>query len=142
MTEAELRYWIGFNLVKGIGPAKVRRLLEYFGDLTTAWSARAEELRLAGLDRRSLENLIAARAGVDLDLALKRVQQAGIQVLTWEDDEYPRNLLNIAQPPPVLYVKGKLNPTDEWAVALVGTRHASAYGREVARHLASGLAAS
>jgi len=138
----ELRYWIGFNLVKGIGPAKVRRLLDHFGDLATAWSARAEELRLAGLDRRSLENLVAARAGIDLDLALKRVEQAGIQVLTWDDAEYPRNLLNIAQPPPVLYVKGKLNPADEWAVAMVGTRHASAYGREVARDLATGLAAS
>jgi len=142
MTEAELRYWIGFNLVKGIGPAKVRRLLEYFGDLATAWSARIEELQSAGLDRRSVENLIAARAGVDLDLALKRVERAGIQVLTWADAEYPRNLLNIAQPPPVLYVKGKLNPADEWAVAMVGTRHASAYGREVARNLGAGLAAS
>jgi DNA processing protein len=63
-------------------------------------------------------------------------------VLTWEPLDYPRNLLNIAQPPPVLYVKGKLTPADEWAVALVGTRRASAYGREVARELAAALAAS
>jgi DNA processing protein len=138
----ELRYWIGFNLVKGIGPAKVRRLLDHFGDLEAAWSAAPEELRASGLDRRALESLIAVRAGVDLDLILRRVEQLGLQVLTWDSPDYPRNLLSIAQSPPVLYVKGTLTPADEWAVAMVGTRHASAYGREVARELAAQLAAS
>jgi len=138
----DLRYWIGFNLVRGIGPAKVRRLLDYFGDLRAAWSAAPEELRAADLDRRSLESLLAARAGVDLDQALKRVEQLGAQVLTWESEDYPRNLRNIPQPPPVLYVKGTLIPADEWAIAVVGTRRASAYGREVTRELAGQLAAS
>ncbi|HLE30867.1 MAG TPA: DNA-processing protein DprA [Anaerolineales bacterium] len=139
---ADLRYWIGFNLVKGIGPTKVRALLEHFGDLRSAWTAAPDELRAAGLDRRSLESLLAARTGMDLDLALKRVERAGVQVLTWESEGYPRNLLNIAQPPPVLYVRGTLTPADEWAMAMVGTRRASAYGREVARELARQLAAS
>ena len=140
--DVELRYWIGFNHVKGIGPAKVRRLLDHFGDLEAAWSAAPEELRASGLDRRSLDNLLAVRAGVDLDLILRRIEQMGLQVLTWDSPDYPRNLLSIAQPPPVLYVKGALTPADEWAVAVVGTRHASAYGREVARELAARLAAS
>ena len=48
----DLRYWIGFNLVKGIGPARVRRLLDYFGDLALAWQAAPEALSQAGLDRR------------------------------------------------------------------------------------------
>lgn len=138
----ELRYWIGFNLVKGIGPAKVRRLLDYFGDLAAAWSAEPDELHACGLDRRALESLLAVRAGVDLDLILRRIEQLGLQVLTWDSPDYPRNLLSIAQPPPVLYVKGALTPADEWAVAMVGTRRATAYGREVARELAARLAAS
>ncbi len=138
----ELRYWIGFNLVRGIGPAKVRRLLDHFGDLEAAWSAAPEALREAGLDRRALDNLLAVRAGVDLDHILHRLEQLGVQVLTWESPDYPRNLLSIAQPPPVLYVRGTLTPADEWAVAMVGTRQASAYGREVARDLAQSLAAS
>jgi DNA processing protein len=138
----ELRCWIGFNLVKGIGPARVRRLLDHFGDLETAWAAEPDELRAAGLDRRSLDNLLAVRAGVDLDLVLRRIEQLGIQVLTWESPDYPRNLLSIPQPPPVLYVKGTLTPADEWAVAMVGTRRASPYGREVARELATRLAAN
>ena len=138
----ELRYWIGFNLVKGIGPAKVRRLLDHFGDLAVAWSAGADELRAAGLDQRSLESLLAARSGIDLDNVLQRVEAMGVQVLTWESPEYPRNLISIEHPPPVLYVRGTLTPADEWAVAMVGTRRATAYGREAARELASGLAAN
>ncbi|MGH2522161.1 MAG: DNA-processing protein DprA [Anaerolineales bacterium] len=138
----DLRYWIGFNLVRGIGPAKIRRLLDHFGDLALAWSAVPGDLHEAGLDRRSLENLVAARSAVDLDRVLQRIEQLGVHVLTWDAPDYPRNLLNIPQSPPVLYVKGSLIPADEWAVALVGTRRASSYGRETARDLASSLAAS
>jgi DNA processing protein len=138
----ELRYWIGFNLVKGIGPAKVRRLIDHFGDLAAAWEAGPDELSAAGLDRRALDNLLAVRAGVDLDRVLHRLEQMGARALTWDSPDYPRNLLSIAQPPPVLYVKGTLTPADEWAVAMVGTRRASAYGREVTRELGAALAAS
>lgn len=136
------RYWIGFNLVKGIGPARVRRLLDFFGGLREAWEATPDELSAAGLDARSLESLLTARGHINLDRILQRVDQLGLAVLTWESPEYPANLLNIAQPPPVLYVKGELTQADEWAVALVGTRRASAYGRQAAQELASGLAAN
>ena len=128
-------------MVKGIGPARVRRLLDHFGDLALAWQATPDDLRAAGLDRRSAEALLAARQGIDLDLVLQRLEQVGVTVLTWESPDYPVNLLNIAQPPPVLYVRGQLTSADEWAVALVGTRQASAYGRDVAHELAAALAA-
>src|SRR5512136_104565 len=118
-------------MVKGIGPVRVRRLLDHFGDLAEAWHAAPDDLRAAGLDRRSCEGLVAARQGIDLDQVLERLEQAGVNVLTWESPDYPTNLRNIAQPPPVLYVRGKLIPGDEWAVGVVGTRRASSYGREV-----------
>jgi DNA processing protein len=137
-----LQSWIGFNLVKGIGPAKVRRLLDFFGNIDTAWAAPIDALRDAGLDRRSIEALVEVRNGPLLEQALARIEKAGVQVLHWEHPDYPRNLLNIAAPPPVLYVLGQLGPADEWAVGLVGTRHPSPYGKEVARELSTGLAAS
>jgi DNA processing protein len=62
--------------------------------------------------------------------------------LTWDSPEYPAALRNIADPPPVLYVRGQLLPRDEWALAVVGTRRATVYGREVTRSLVRGLAAS
>ena len=136
------RYWIGFNRVKGIGAVKVQRLLDAFGSLEAAWYARPDQLRDAGLDRKAIEALVDARQKTDLDAELARLLRSGAHALTWDDPDYPASLRNIAQPPPVLYVCGTLLPADEWAVAVVGTRHASSYGREVARDLAAGLAAN
>ena len=136
------RYWIGFNRVKGIGAVKVQRLLDTFGSLETAWNARPDQLRDAGLDRKAIETLLATKQKIDLDAEMARLQRSGAQALTWDDPQYPRSLRNIAQPPPVLYVHGTLLLADEWAVAVVGTRHASVYGRDVARELAAGLAAN
>ncbi len=136
------RYWIGFNLVKGIGPVKFRRLLDHFGDLEAAWNASLPALVEAGIDRRSIENLHQVRAGSDLDDELRLIDRLGVQVLTWDDPDYPANLRSIAQPPPILYVKGALTPADEWAVAVVGTRHGTPYGREAARDLSAALAAN
>lgn len=120
----------------------MRRLLDFFGDIDQAWNAPAGALRDAGLDRRAIEGLIETRNGPLLDQALARLEKAGVQALHWEHPAYPRNLLNIAAPPPVLYVQGQLGPADEWAVGVVGTRHPSTYGKEAARELATGLAAS
>lgn len=137
-----LAYWVGFNKVLGIGPARLRALLDCFGDIEKAWLARAGELQQAGLDRRTTANLQAARRSLDLERELARIQQAGVQVLTWESPDYPGILRHIPDPPPVLYILGELLPEDDWAVALVGTRSASVYGKEAARRLAGDLAAN
>jgi len=139
---SDLRYWVGFNIVRGIGPVRLRALLDYFGSVERAWRAPSEGLRSAGLDNRSLKNLLQARAKCDLDQALERVAAVGARVLTWESDDYPHLLREIPDPPPVLYVKGTLTEEDAWAVAVVGTRRASVYGREVTRRLTSALARS
>jgi DNA processing protein len=137
---SDRRYWVGFNNVRGIGPLRLRALLDYFGDIEQAWHAPVNKLQDAGLDRRSLENLLDARVNLDLDEELERIADTGAHVLTWEDPGYPQLLLEIPAPPPVLYVKGALQDEDAWAVAVVGTRRASTYGREVTRRLASALA--
>ena len=136
----DLRYWVGFNRVTGIGPAKLRALLDHFGDLETAWRAGSSDLREAGLDRRTLEYLLAARPGMDLDAEVAKVSRLGAKIVTWDDGDYPPQLKSIAAPPPVLYVKGAFAPADQWAMAVVGTRRATAYGREVARSLVGELA--
>lgn len=136
------RYYVGFNLVRGVGPARLRMLIEAFGDVERAWHAPAEALARAGLDRRSLENLLETRARVDLDREVRRVAAVDAHILTWEDEGYPKLLAEIPDPPPVLYVRGELRPEDAWAVAVVGTRRASTYGREVTRRLVTVLAQS
>jgi DNA processing protein len=137
-----LQYWVGFSRVPGIGPVRLRALLDYFGDIQAAWSASPATLLAIGLDRRSTETLVALRGKLDLAAELERVSRLGARVLTWDSPEYPAPLRNIPDPPPVLYVQGQLLPRDEWALAVVGTRRATVYGREVTRTLVSGLAAS
>ncbi|MEZ4732682.1 MAG: DNA-processing protein DprA [Caldilineaceae bacterium] len=77
-----------------------------------------------------------ARRQIDLAVEWQRLQRAGVQVLTWDDADYPTNLREIDAPPPVLYIRGQLCTEDLMAIAIVGTRRASAYGREVA-HMAA-----
>lgn len=138
----DLKYWVGFNIVQGIGPVTVQRLLEYFGDLRAAWEAEPLELARAGLDRRALTALGAARARLDLDAEMDKIERLGVHVLTWQSADYPQRLRQIEASPPVLYIRGKIQPQDDWAVAIVGTRRASAYGREVTRQFAADLARS
>ena len=134
------KHWLGFNLVKGIGPMKLRALLDCFGDLEAAWRADESALRQAGLDRRALPNLLKARAQLDLDAELDKLAARNIRFLTWDDPDYPSRLLQIPDPPPVLYIRGQLTPEDEWAVAVVGTRRASAYGKAATQRLVTDLA--
>ncbi len=140
MGSSPLRYWVGFNIVPQIGPARLRALLQHFGSLEAAWQADPGALQAAGLDRRALANLLAIRKSLDLDRELERLDRAGVTVLTWEDAAYPARLREISASPPVLYLRGSLLSDDEWAVAVVGTRHPSAYGLEMARQLAGDLA--
>jgi DNA processing protein len=142
MNTDKLKYWVGFNVVQGIGPTRVRRLLNHFGDLQAAWTATPLDLAAAGLDRRAIENTVGARARLNLDAELESVYAKGISILTWEDEGYPKLLSPIPASPPVLYVKGALTPEDDWSVAVVGTRHATSYGREAAADLSAGLARS
>ncbi len=137
-----VKYWVGFNRVSGIGPAKVRALLDHFGDLQTAWHAAVPELREAGMDKRAIENLLGLRAAYDPQTDVLKAERAGAQILTWDDPAYPLRLREISAPPPVLYVKGTLVESDQWALAIVGTRRATAYGKEAARAFAAELAAS
>lgn len=140
MSEKDLRYWLGFNKVPGIGAARLRALLDYFGDLEIAWHASSHDLQQAGLDRRSLANLLQARQVLDLDAEVAKLERSGIQVFTWDDERYPLNLRQAYNAPPLLMARGQIEKRDEWAVAVVGTRRASVYGKEAARMICRGLA--
>jgi DNA processing protein len=134
------KYWVGFNLVKGIGSARMRTLLNAFGSAENAWKAPVEALERAGLSPRLVENLSQLRSNDTVERAWEDMQKNDIQVITWEDHDYPRRLKDIDQPPPVLYLRGQLSEADQWAVAIVGTRRITAYGRQVTEEIGRQLA--
>lgn len=134
------QYWVAFSLVKGIGAVRFQALLNFFGDPQIAWGAPTEALREAGLSAKVIENVVELRSSIDLDLVWEQLEAKGITVLIQTDENYPRRLQELDQPPPVIYMLGELTSEDEWAVAVVGTRRVTAYGRQVAEDIAGTLA--
>ena len=136
------RYWIGFNLIKGIGAVRMQALIRHFGDLKVAWEAAPIDLARAGLGLKAIERILQARQNVDLDKLWEKIESQGIKILTWEDETYPQRLKEIDQPPPVLYIRGEYLPDDLFAVAIVGTRRVTAYGRQITEELTAYLASN
>ncbi len=126
--------------MQGIGPVRMRRLIDYFGDAEAAWHATPGDLRAAGLESKLAEALAETRRTTNLEREMERLHAVGARALTWASEDYPERLREIDDSPPVLYTLGKFAPTDSWAVAVVGTRRATHYGREVTARLASDLA--
>ncbi|HEY8490164.1 MAG TPA: DNA-processing protein DprA, partial [Dehalococcoidia bacterium] len=139
-SRSDLKFWLAFHRIPGIGRARFSFLEGYFRSLSDAWAADRAELRLAGLDERTVSTIISHRPKIDPDAELERLGKLGIQAYTWNDPGYPARLREVYEAPPVLYVRGGLQPADEWSIAVVGTRRASAYGRQAAEHLAGDLA--
>lgn len=133
-------YWVAFNSVRGVGAVRLRLLLDYFGDLETAWNAPGEGYKEAGIPGKVIESILHRRATLNLEAYWEKIVNAGIQVVTEVDDAYPRRLREIPKPPPVLYIRGTYTLEDEWAVSIVGTRRVTSYGKQVTRDLASFLA--
>jgi DNA processing protein len=133
------KYWLGFSLVPEIGPKRLAHLLNWFGDLPTAWTASESQLRQSGLEKQPIANLLATRTQLDLDAELAKVQRVGAWLVTLADDRYPALLSQLPDAPTILYVRGSLTADDNRALSIVGTRKATSYGRDVAYDLAKQL---
>ena len=139
--DPDLPYWLALSRVKGIGPARFRTLLDAFGTAEAAWSADAEAWQRAGLDARTAASFEQQRRRIVPAAECERLERLRVAALRVTDPGYPRLLREIPLPPPILYVRGVLTPEDDVALAIVGTRRASAYGRQATERLAAELVA-
>lgn len=142
VQKKDIPYWVGFSFIPSIGRVRFNRLETHFGNLADAWTAEPTELVRAGLDNTVVRSIVSWRPRIDLDVEMEKLERLGVQVLTWHDAGYPPRLKEIYDYPPLLYVKGSLLPKDEWCLAVVGTRRATAYGRQVTEEITSDLARS
>lgn len=132
---------VALNMVEGVGPVRVRQLLEHFGDAPAILRAsRAELMRVHGIGEDTAEAIATWEQKVDLAGELQRIKDFGCHILTQSDPEYPHLLRQIYDPPLVLYVKGRLEEKDRNGVAMVGSRMTTHYGVEVARKIGYQLA--
>lgn len=132
---------IALNMIEGVGPVRVRQLLEHFGEAPAILSASKQQLlHVRGIGKDTAENISSWEKNVDLAGELKRIADFGCHVLIQSDEQYPPLLREIYDPPIVLYIKGDLSAKDKNGVAIVGSRTTTHYGIEVARKLAYQLA--
>jgi DNA processing protein len=139
MNNNDIKYWIGFNIISGIGRVRFAQLENYFNSLAIAWQADSSELKRAGLDKIAINAIVDGRPGINLDREVEELDRKNVQVLTYHDSRYPSRLHEVYDYPPLIYVRGSLLPQDEWCVAVVGTRRATAYGRQVTEEIVKDL---
>jgi DNA processing protein len=138
---SDLRDLLALHLADGLGPARIAALLEHFGSANRVLRASPGELmQVSGIGSQLSATLASSLRSVDPDTEIARATAAGVHLLALGQAGFPAYLAAIPAAPRVVYVKGNILQTDERAVALVGTRHPTAYGRKIAKALGEGLA--
>jgi DNA processing protein len=133
-----MKGWLRLSKLE-LAPRRAASLIDKFGSPEAVFSATEAELRsVEGLTGRSLEKLLAAEPA-DLDKSLDILEKKNIQMITFQDKDYPANLLQTIDPPIVLFTRGELKEADKFSVAIVGSRKASVYGKSMAERIAKDL---
>jgi len=135
------KFWTAFASIEQLDSTFIQRLYNYFGDVEMAWNATISDLKqIEGLSVKKTENYFEKKKGVNPDQALEFVQKKGINILTYDNDNYPFMLRQIANPPMTLFYKGNLFSCNlEKTIAFVGSRRASFVGKEAIKSIISDL---
>jgi len=137
----ELFYWLALQRVVGIGSVMAKRLIEHFGEPQAVFSASELELsKVEGIGPRVISSLKRFDRWKDVEKEERQIERNQVDIITIKEKRYPKNLLSIYNPPPFLYVRGEIQERDDLAVAIVGSRMASEYGRMATEKISYELA--
>jgi len=148
----DIFYWLALSLTPGLGSILIKRLLDRFKTPEAVFHAPMKELlKIEGLGEKVAGEIRKGPFEKAVKKELSLLKELGGTIVTIKDDAYPKRLKDIYDPPPLLYMRGKLKEEDELAVSIVGSRKTSPYGRwitekvsqELARHgvtIVSGMA--
>ena len=136
----DLYHWVALSLAPGVGSVLFKRLTQTFGSPERVFKTPPTKLaRVDGIGPKVVESLRKFDWKSRVEKELRSAEKIGARIVTWEDEEYPTNLKNIYDPPPLLYILGALLPQDQLAVAVVGSRYPTTYGRAAAERISMGL---
>lgn len=133
-------YWLGLTRIQGLGVRGIHKLTDHFGSPKAAYMASLTELEASGLPATICQSVFAQAGLKEAENEIGAAEKAGCQLLDFDSPAYPALLRQIEDPPLVLYVKGDIQALSGHCLAVVGSRHPSAYGLQVARRLARDLA--
>jgi len=134
-------YWLALALTPGLGPTRIRKLIEHYGTAERVFQASLTELEATGMRAVSAQSIAT---GKSLELAQQECEkavEARARIISLSDPEYPARLKEIYDPPVVLFVKGSVEVLAQPGIAMVGTRHPTPYGSGMAERLSTDLAA-
>ena len=134
-------YWLALSLTPGLGPTRIRKLIEHYGTAEKVFHASLTELEATGMPAVSAQSIAT---GKSLELAQQECEkavEAGAKIISLSDPEYPSRLKEIYDPPVILFVKGNVEALAQPGIAMVGTRHPTPYGTGMAERLSIELAA-
>lgn len=135
----DLKYRVAFSQINRLGSKKFQLLQNFFSDISLAWTAGHTELLRAGLDEQMAQEIILCRHDIGPDLEMEKLQKENVNVVTLDDARYPKLLKEIHLPPFILYYKGNLDYLHEQALAVVGTRKVSSYGKIITEQIVGEL---
>lgn len=141
MDLEERRALVGLSLIPGVGPGRIRKLLSKVGPATKIMSSSTSRLdAVPGISLRIALDIVSFSRSDLVDAQFRAADSIGARLITETDPEYPELLKEIYDPPAFLWVRGEFLKRDNFAVAIVGTRRATSYGRHIASTLAADLA--
>jgi len=132
--------WLALRLTPGLGARLTAKLLRHFGSPEEIFRASLTELEACQLPVAAAQATFSKAAFRDAEKELAQVRKAGCHLIHWEESEYPKRLLEIYDPPPLLYVRGNEQVLNRHTISIVGTRRPTPYGNQIAERLARDLA--
>ncbi len=134
-------YWLALALTPGLGPTRIRKLVEHFGTAERVFQASLTELEATGMPVVSAQSLATGKSMELAQQEIAKVAGCGAKIIALDDPAYPGRLKEIYDPPVVLFVRGSVEVLSAPGIAMVGTRHPTPYGLGMAERLSKDLAA-
>jgi DNA processing protein len=139
-TSESIKYLVALTRFPKIGPVRFKNLINFFESAEKIWTANFGELKQAGLEEEIITDFLEKRKSINPDAEMETMAKLGIGALAQDDEDYPKNLKEIYDPPFLLYYKGNTKCLNGFNIAIVGARKPTSYGRQVASLIAEGLA--
>lgn len=140
MDDLKIKFWLALTYVKDIGPVAIRHLLSVFQSPEEVFKASLSDISaVLNIRESQARNIIEFDGWDKVDREIQKIKKHNVQMITFDNENYPESLKQIDAPPMILYTKGSFKQDDKYAIAIVGSRMMTEYGKRVAEKIASEL---